>query len=290
MLNLNKNGKSDKIWKVLIIDITGREIISPLFNLNEIRSFGVTLLLLSNSKKEAVSDAISIYFVEPNKENIDNILNDLMEDLYREYYLNFVSSISKEMLSYLAKKSLELGVSDKIKSVYDQFSHFQCLEKRLFSLSIKNSFSKMIKNDQNLAKRIVNGLFDIFVTIKEVPIIKAAKGSMAENIGRKLAEKIRSRSERNEDLFPKKKFGFSFKRTLLILVDRQIDISTMLHHTSTYQALVHDLLNYQNHQVSLEREDFLKNQKTNSTTFELNENDHFWIENKGLPFMDVASL
>lgn len=35
---------------------------------------------------------------------------------------------------------------------------------------------------------------------------------------------------------------FSFQRPLLVLVDRNIDLATPLHHTWTYQALVHDVL------------------------------------------------
>lgn len=35
---------------------------------------------------------------------------------------------------------------------------------------------------------------------------------------------------------------FSFTRPMLILLDRNIDMATPLHHTWTYQALAHDVL------------------------------------------------
>ena len=37
---------------------------------------------------------------------------------------------------------------------------------------------------------------------------------------------------------------FSFHRPVLVILDRLIDMATPLHHTWTYQALAHDLLQY----------------------------------------------
>jgi len=35
---------------------------------------------------------------------------------------------------------------------------------------------------------------------------------------------------------------FSFQRPVLLLLDRNMDLATPLHHTWSYQALVHDVL------------------------------------------------
>lgn len=47
----------------------------------------------------------------------------------------------------------------------------------------------------------------------------------------------------------------SFQRPLLAIVDRHVDISTMLHHTWTYQALAHDLLEYKLNRVGYDDTD-----------------------------------
>jgi hypothetical protein len=47
----------------------------------------------------------------------------------------------------------------------------------------------------------------------------------------------------------------SFQRPLLVLVDRHVDIPTMLHHTCTYQALTHDVLDYKLNRVAYVVED-----------------------------------
>lgn len=36
--------------------------------------------------------------------------------------------------------------------------------------------------------------------------------------------------------------AFNFQRPLLIILDRNVDMATPLHHTWTYQALAHDVL------------------------------------------------
>ena len=37
---------------------------------------------------------------------------------------------------------------------------------------------------------------------------------------------------------------YSFYRPVLVLLDRQFDLATPLHHTWTYQAMAHDVLKY----------------------------------------------
>lgn len=37
-------------------------------------------------------------------------------------------------------------------------------------------------------------------------------------------------------------FSFSFQRPLFVLADRNVDMATPLHHSWTYQALIHDVL------------------------------------------------
>lgn len=83
----------------------------------------------------------------------------------------------------------------------------------------------------------------------------------------------------------------SFQRPLLVLLDRSFDLATPLHHTWTYQALVHDLFN-----MKLNRID-LGISTTNPATgavirenkgYDLSTVDKFWKQQKGNPFPTVA--
>lgn len=46
--------------------------------------------------------------------------------------------------------------------------------------------------------------------------------------------------------------NFNFQRPLLIILDRNVDMATPLHHTWTYQALAHDLLDLALNRVVIE--------------------------------------
>lgn len=46
--------------------------------------------------------------------------------------------------------------------------------------------------------------------------------------------------------------NFNFQRPLLIILDRNVDMATPLHHTWTYQALAHDVLDLALNRVVIE--------------------------------------
>uniref|UniRef100_A0A8C0D9N3 Sec1 family domain containing 1 n=1 Tax=Balaenoptera musculus TaxID=9771 RepID=A0A8C0D9N3_BALMU len=115
----------------------------------------------------------------------------------------------------------------------------------------------------------------------------------------KLDKKLREnlRDARNS-LFTGDTLGagqFSFQRPLLVLVDRNIDLATPLHHTWTYQALVHDVLDFHLNRVNLEESSGVENspagarpKRKNKKSYDLTPADKFWQKHKGSPFPEVA--
>jgi len=96
-----------------------------------------------------------------------------------------------------------------------------------------------------LLLQIVDSLFSVCVTMGTVPIIRCPKGNAAEAVAIRLDKKLREnlRDARNT-LFVGDAGQLSFSRPVLVLMDRQFDLATPLHHTWTYQALAHDVLKY----------------------------------------------
>jgi hypothetical protein len=106
-----------------------------------------------------------------------------------------------------------------------------------------------------IMNRIVDSLFSVFVTLGTVPIIRSPKGNAAEMVAKKLEKKLRENlaDARNNLLHSDTQSGnFNFQRPLLIVLDRNVDMATPLHHTWTYQALAHDLLNLNLNRVIIE--------------------------------------
>jgi hypothetical protein len=82
----------------------------------------------------------------------------------------------------------------------------------------------------------------LFVFVGTVPIIRSPRGNAAEMVAEKLDKKLREnlRDTRNSlfliDATSQGGGHFSFQRPLLIVLDRNVDMATPLHHTWTYQV------------------------------------------------------
>ena len=78
-----------------------------------------------------------------------------------------------------------------------------------------------------------------------IPIIKSPRRSAAANIATKREQRLRDHvmNSRNNLFADSMSSSLSeHQRPVLILLDRDFDLSTMLSHSWTYSALVHDLL------------------------------------------------
>ena len=78
----------------------------------------------------------------------------------------------------------------------------------------------------------------------------------------------------------------SFQRPLLILLDRNFDLATPLHHTWTYPALMHDLLDFKLNRIEIEKTSAGTSRE--SKTYDLLNTDKFWKQQKGNTFPVVA--
>ncbi|KAJ8353535.1 hypothetical protein SKAU_G00211020, partial [Synaphobranchus kaupii] len=260
MLNFNappmKNTAAEPVWKVLIYDRFGQDIISPLLAVKELRDMGITLHLLLHSDRDPIPDVPAIYFVLPTEENIQRICQDLRNQLYESYYLNFISAISRSKLEDIASAALGANAVNQVTKVFDQYLNFITLEDDMFVLCNQNkeliSYHAINKPDimdtdmEVIMDTIVDSLFCFFVTLGAVPVIRCPRGNAAEMVAVKLDKKLREnlRDARNS-LFTGDTMGagqFSFQRPLFVLADRNLDLATPLHHTWTYQALIHDVL------------------------------------------------
>ncbi|KAM6913087.1 sec1 family domain-containing protein 1 [Xenentodon cancila] len=313
MLNFNtpplKNTTAEPVWKVLIYDQFGQDIISPLLSVKELRDMGVTLHLLLHSNRDPIPDVPAIYFLMPTEENVDRICQDLRNQLYESYYLNFISAISRSKLEDIASAALAANVVSHVTKVFDQYLNFITLEDDMFILCHQNkeliSYHAINRADiqdtdmESIMDTIVDSLFCFFVTLGTVPIIRCPRGNAAEMVAVKLDKKLREnlRDARNS-LFTGDSMvagQFSFQRPLFVLADRNMDMATPLHHTWTYQALIHDVLDFHLNRVVMEGGGGAKSppagarpKKENKTIYDLTASDKFWQKHKGSPFPEVA--
>ncbi|CAG5115434.1 unnamed protein product [Candidula unifasciata] len=313
MLNFNqplsKASHAEPTWKVLVYDRFGQDIISPLLTVKELRDMGVTLHLSLHSDRDPIPDVPAIYFVMPTDDNVQRICRDFQNQLYESYYLNFISAISRQKLEDIAQAAIQSNSVQQVAKVFDQNLNFISLENELFTLRHQDrdaiSYYAINKGDVKdtemewIMDTIVDSLFSVFVTLSVVPIIRSPRGNAAEMVAEKLDKKLREnlRDARNSlfasDGVPGQ---FNFQRPLLIILDRNLDLATMLHHTWTYQALSHDVLDLKLNRVEVEEvidegphaSSPARKQRTRKKTYDLSSRDKLWVSQKGHPFPEVA--
>lgn len=294
MINFNQqlpdnSSLNEPTWKVLVYDRFGQDIISPLVSVKELRDFGVTINLILHSDRDVISDVPAVYFIQPSKENIERICQDFKNDLYEGYYLNFISPIPRSQLEDIAQAAIEAGIVHKIYKIYDQYLNFISLEDELFFLrnqdrepisyyalnrgDVKDSDMEMIVNT------VVDSLFSVLVTLGTIPVIRCPKNTASEQIAEKLDKKLRENLRDTRNCLFNENNQLNFQRPVLLIIDRNFDLATPLHHTWTYQALIHDTLDLKLNRVEIKEE---------KKVYDLSCIDKFWSNQKGNPFPQVA--
>ncbi|KAF6819901.1 golgi transport protein [Colletotrichum musicola] len=294
----------DPLWKVLVFDDLGRDVISSVLRVSDLRALGITMHMHIGSSRHAIPDVPVIYLVEPTAQNLQNITNDLQKGLYSPAYLNFLSSIPRPLLEDFAEQTIAAGTSESIAKLMDQYLNFIVAEPDLFNLGMQRDHTYWALNsaatkDEELDRvvdRIVSGLFSVIVTMGVIPIIRCPKGAAAEMISAKLDRKLRDHIlNSKENLFsssarPASATGTPTSRPVLIILDRNVDLIPMLSHSWTYQSLVHDVLNMKLNRITIETP-IDENNPAKGTTkkaYDLTASDFFWSKNAAVPFPQVA--
>ncbi|KAJ2012053.1 Vesicle trafficking between the ER and Golgi, partial [Coemansia sp. S85] len=283
------------IWKVLVFDSFCRDIVSTVLRVNDLRDNGITVHMLLEAQRTSIPDVPAVYFMQPKPENIKRLAEDLARDLYELYYVNFSSSLPRTLLEEFAVQTAASGTSHQIAQVYDQYLNFLCPEENMFSLHFPNTFESIHSpamtdtGISSLIDRIVLALFSVLLTLKTVPTICAPRGNAAEMVATRLDAKLREHiMNSRQNLFAEgvEDIVAQSRRPVLVLLDRDIDLGSMLMHSWTYQALIHDLYNIRLNQISITQTDDAGRKA--KKTYDLSVSDSFWANNAALPFPEVA--
>lgn len=286
MLHLNKDGNADLtlaskseeiIWKALVLDSTSQSIVSSVLRVNDLLRCGITLHLLITSPRSNLPDVPVIYFVAPTPENCLMILADLRADKYADFYINFTSSIPRELLEDFAKNVSLSGKSLKIKQVYDQYLNYIVTEQNLFLLDQPGIFTKFnhpqTLEDQihQLADKLASGILSIILSLGNIPVIRCQRGGPAELVATQLDLKLRDYLANSKGLLTIQ------QPSVLVLFDRNIDLLSMFLHSWFYQCMISDVFNLKRNTI-----------KVDNKNYDIDPKDFFWNKNSQLPFPDVV--
>ena len=248
-------------WKVLLYDAATRAIISPLLSVRELRAMGVTLHLSIDAPRDPIPDVSAVYFVRPSASSLRAILDDAASARYRDATLHFASPLPRAALEALARGCVEAGAAGRIRKVTDAYLNFVALEPRLFSLSLRGSYSAFASPTVTEAgidtavEEVATGLFCALSACGAVPLVVAAPGGPAERVAKSLDSMLRdhlnsvgSGALGAAAAAPPLPGGRrpvplglgAGARPVLLLVDRGLDLAAPLVHARSYRALVDD--------------------------------------------------
>ncbi|KAH8099277.1 Sec1-like protein [Cristinia sonorae] len=303
------------VWKVLVLDQHTKDVIATVLRVQDLRDVGVTLHVQLHTARPPLPDVPAVYFVSPTLANIQRIAEDLRKGLYESFHLNFIEPLPRALLEELAASVARDETGELIEQVIDQYLSFISPSPSLFSLTPPshssittsagpsspspatvheeystyaklNSPSSTEQEIEDEIERVASGLFSVIATMGHVPLIRCPKGNAAEMIAKKLETKIRdailsaSRSH-TPSLFAQDATGLSnLQRPLLLILDRNVDLVSMVSHGWTYQALASDCL-----EMKLNRVVVSQPQKR---SYDLDSKDFFWAKNAANPFPQVA--
>lgn len=251
----------DVPFKILILDSSTQDIISPLMKLSDLRSCGVTAHFMLGSTRSPIKDIPAIYLVSAAAPFIE----DVLQDRYFSYYLNVSTFISRNALETLAQDTSEKQMAQKVVSVVDQFISFGALEEDLFTLNITDSYIR--REDPEAMRMACLGMFSIFVSINELPFIVGDGGEL----GLMLYQRIKN----TKILKP------TVKKPLLIILDRDFDFVTPTRHGMSYSELIHDTLGIKNNKVDVQ-------EATGTASYDIDTDTEFYSKNRFLDFPTVA--
>ncbi|PCH34028.1 Sec1-like protein [Wolfiporia cocos MD-104 SS10] len=301
------------VWKVLVLDQHTKDVLATVLRVQDLRDVGVTLHVQLHSNRPPLPDVPAVYFVSPTLANVRRIAQDLEKCLYESFHLNFVEPLPRALLEELAASVARDGTGELVEQVLDQYLSFIAPSPSLFSLlpppaaasastpnatpqpgpsqlhstyTLLNSPSSSEQQIEEEIERVATGLFSVVATTGHVPIIRCPRGNAAEMIAKKLETKIRdailsAARSHTTSIFAQDSTGLSnLQRPLLLILDRNVDLVSMMSHGWTYQALASDCL-----EMKLNRVVVSQPQKR---SYDLDSKDFFWAKNAANPFPQVA--
>uniref|UniRef100_A0A671V8U7 Sec1 family domain containing 1 n=1 Tax=Sparus aurata TaxID=8175 RepID=A0A671V8U7_SPAAU len=244
---------------------------------------------LLHSDRDPIPDVPAIYFVMPTEENIDRICQDLRNQLYESYFLNFISAISRSKLEDIASAALAANAVTQVTKVYDQYLNFITLEDDMFVLCHQNkeliSYHAINRADiqdtdmEAIMDTIVDSLFCFFVTLGAVPIIRCPRGNAAEMVAVKLDKKLREnlRDARNSLFTGDNMAAGQFSLMWCQKNQRSIESDFQLN-----RVLMEEGAGAEPSPAGA------RPKKKNRKMYDLTAADKFWQKHKGSPFPEVA--
>ena len=283
------NSDIDYCFKVLVLDDSTFKFLSPLLKKATLTKYNICLITNLNEEKDVMNNMMAIYIVMPSSNNFSAILNDMKDNIYQNYSINFIEKPDDNLLEQFLSNIIKLDIYKKIYNLHVFPIKYSLIHPKIIDFCSSDSIIKKPyslfnlnlndKTTENYYDLISNMLFNALFCMRISPLIKFRSGSYSKLI----AEKIQNKFISTFNKFPELKNEFKNGNCLLTILERDfIDIPIMLHHPSGYGALINDI-----NGITFEQENTDKKNKINKFKLEPL-NDFIWNKNITQIYNDVV--
>lgn len=280
--------KTEKEFKLLIVDDFALKILSYCFNTEEVLAFNIALFECLDKIREPVPYLSAAYLCFPSAENIVYIYHDfaIRPPMYLNVHLFFLSDVPLDSFDGIAKYASP-GFVQSFKEIDIMFFPY---ESQVFSLNDKeflpvyfNAFKEL---DLEHCAFIAKKLATFCATFKAFPSIRYRREFIKNAI---LAEALeRELRFYHESFIPSSVESDTKPRTEILIIDRGFDCVTPLIHDCTFQAMAHDLLDIEDDVY-----EYVEGQSSNEvkrSKLSLTESDTLWRKLRHKHIAEVAEV
>ena len=274
-------------FKVLLFDDKAFNILSPLLKIYYLREYNISLTLNIKDNREKMPDIMAIYIIYLTEENLNYLYEDIKNEIFDNFCINIIfydnqDNENNNLLTNFYQKISNLENNNCIYKISIIPMDICLYHPKIFSLNIKKPYlllnSPNISDDiyQKYLSQLSNGLFSCLYLMKTYPVVKYHKGFFGDDIIKKIQNHFNYLFKNSPEIKEEFKLKKNAKRTLLLILDRDIDLPIMIHHACSFAAMVNDCFG-------------INNNKNEKIKFEIDPvNDYVWNNKLHEIFVDVG--
>ena len=138
---INDTLKNNKISNksILLLDKKASKIISSYITMTDCLNSGLYTIESLFKSRKAFPNLSAIYLIFPNQKNIDLVVKDIKNKLYKYYHIFFIENIKENLIEKFLKKN----IVNKIKTFKEIYINFLCVDHLIYEFNYFDNFNSL---------------------------------------------------------------------------------------------------------------------------------------------------
>ena len=115
-VNENNSEEINQCFKVLILDQLSCKFLSPIIKQNSLTKHKICLTVNLSDQKQKIKNVMGLYIIYPSKDNLNIISNDIKNQIYQNYSINFIEKPNENLFQDFLTNIIQ---SDSINKIYN---------------------------------------------------------------------------------------------------------------------------------------------------------------------------